>query len=138
MKILLIKNLGSLKPADDDATEALKKWKQGTVVSCEVKKPRNIQFHRKYFALLSIVVDNQERFVNTSELLDAIKFELGYIETRRKMDGSFYQVPRSISFAKMDDDSFGKFYSASIDVILAQIMPGVDRDDLEQEVLNFT
>ena len=137
MKILLIKHLSSLKPADDEATEALKKWKQGDILRAEVSKPRNIGHHKKFFSLLNIVVDNQERFRNTSELLDAIKFELGHIDTRRKMNGEFFQVPKSISFAKMNQLEFDKFYSKAIDVILLHVLPGVDKSDLEQEVLGY-
>lgn len=145
MKIYLKKSLSSLVPADDEAAEALKKYKQGDTVSCEIRKPRNVDHHRKYFALLNLVVDNQERFRNTQELLDAIKFELGYVETRRKIvkeTGSwkyseFYQVPKSISFTSMDQHTFDRFYSKSIDIILQHILPGINRDELEAEVLSF-
>jgi hypothetical protein len=136
MKIYLRKSLSSFIPADDEAAEVLKNYSQGTVVSCDIKRPRNYEHHKKLFALLNIVVDNQERFKSVAELLDAIKFELGYTETRETFDG-WVRIPKSISFASMSQDEFNKFYSRSIDAILAHVLPGINRQDLESEVLSF-
>lgn len=137
MKIYLRKHINSLLPADQKAEEYIKKLKSGDVVSCEIKKPRNYQNLKRYFALMNIVVENQEVFKSAEQLKEAIKFELGYTELIRKMDGTFIEKPKSINFASMDEDLFQSYFSKSIDVILKHVLPGTDREDLLAEVLAF-
>ena len=51
--ILLLKNtVEGLKPLYDDDYEEKRKLKIGEVYKADIKpmKPRNLQFHRKYFA----------------------------------------------------------------------------------------
>jgi hypothetical protein len=138
MKIYLIKDAGVLKPADEQAEEALKKLKSGIAISCEIKRPRNYENHKRFFSLLQLVVDNQDKFKTVEELKEALKFELGWVETFRDMKGNYFQRPKSISFASMPENEFREFFDGSIDVILKYILPGTDREDLINEVLNYS
>ena len=137
-KIFLKKHLNALHPADRESDEHLKKIKSGVVFSVEIKRPRNYENHKRYFNLLKLVIENQESFKNIEQLKEAIKFELGYTELIRKMDGTFIEKPKSISFASMNEDSFQAYFSASIDVIIKYILPGIDRQDLINEVLDYS
>lgn len=136
-KIYLKKHLNALHPADEEATEYLKKIKPGQAISCEVKKPRNYENHKRLFSLLKLVVENQERFKTVDQLKEAIKFELGYTETIQTFDGRFIVKAKSINFASMDEIKFRDFFSRSIDVILKYVLPGTDREELINEVLGY-
>ena len=43
----------------------------------------------------------------------------------------------SISFAKMDNIAFEAFFSSTVDAIAANVIPGLDRDDLRRELMEF-
>jgi len=136
MKIHLIKTLSGFSPADSEATEALKKIKLNTVVSCEVKRKRNYEHHKKFFSLLQLVLDNTEKYDTIDQLLVEVKLRLGYVDTLI-IDGNVCYTPKSISFAKMSQDMFDKFYSKTIDIILKYFLVGTDRQELETSVLGY-
>ena len=64
MKIHLIKSLGVLKPVDESDLEVFNNLKTGDIYSCEIKKPRNIKFHRMFFAMINLCFQNQDVFGN--------------------------------------------------------------------------
>jgi hypothetical protein len=65
VKLYLRKTLNSLSPADDESAEALKSFTLGEVVSVEVKRPRNYEFHKKWFTLVKIMYEQKsESFGN--------------------------------------------------------------------------
>ena len=58
MNLFLTKvNLG-LIPADIDSEIEYRKIKLGATVKVKITNPRNIQFHRKYFALLNFAFEH--------------------------------------------------------------------------------
>ena len=127
MKIYCKKINGHLVP------ESELKIKEGEWVQVEIKKPRNIYFHRKYFAMLNIVLDNQTKYANVNDLLTEIKLRLGHYQEYIDHQGRLIYVPRSISFAAMDDLEFQKFYSKTIRAILANVVK-IDPEELERQV----
>jgi hypothetical protein len=137
MKINLIKTLSGLKAADQEATDSLNKIKLNTVVSCEVKRTRNYEHHKKFFSLLNLVLQNTEKYDTIDQLLVEVKLRLGYVDTLI-IDGNVCYTPKSISFAKMTQDTFNKFYSKTIDVILKHFLIGTNREELENAVLGYT
>lgn len=133
---------GQLAPASGSDEEDLKRIKKFDVVLCKVTKPRNLGFHRKFFAMLQIVFENQERYKRLENLLTEVKFLTGYFEEHITSQGEIRQIPGSISFEKMDHLSFQEFYDKAIDIIIQDIMPGqMDPDVLKQEtekIMGFT
>jgi hypothetical protein len=143
MKLYVVKNNGALYPANEEAEEYFKKVKQGVIISCEMRRPRNYKNHKRMFALLQIVLDNQEIFTTIEQLKEAIKLMVGHVEYTRVLDKSTkewatVEIPKSISFASMPELEFQDYFSKSIDAIIKYIIPGMDRDDLLNEVLKFS
>lgn len=138
MPILLQKRLGALRPLDDTATEALRAFQEGEVVSIELpKRPRNVGHHRLFFALLNLVYENTEgRFVSVDHLLTAVKIGIGHADLIALRDGTEIWHPRSISFAKMDQLAFRQFWDKSVDWIIANVLP-VGKNELENEVFGL-
>ena len=119
MKITLVKQLNnSFKVAFDSDYEKIKKIKAGDEVECEIKKPRNYKFHKKLFALLNLVYQNQEHYVNIDHLRYDLTIAAGYYEKRISIHGEEITEPKSISFAKMDDHEFSEYYSSIVDQIV--------------------
>lgn len=145
------KDLGALRPANDAAEQAMSKVKHGTEVRVEMRRPRNLQHHKKFWALASIVADNQEHYASAEHLVDALKVATGHCETHAgkpetvacpHCGGTFKHqtiiyVPHSISFKSMDQAEFEAFYERCLDIVAKHVIPGIDKDDLRREVEGF-
>lgn len=137
-QILLRKTLGGkFEPVDDVGREAMSQIRMGDIVRADVRKPRNLGHHRRFFALVSVIYENQTRYTSPEALLDAIKVHIGHCEVLRLTDGREVHVPRSISFANMDQIAFGQFWDRVVACVCREIIPGLDRDDLERELLDL-
>lgn len=141
MQLNLIKRGdGALVPSLALDHELMAKIGTGEIVRAEIKKPRNIHFHRKFFALLHTVLENQETYHSIDELLIVVKVLTGYYDAFTDKGGEVFRIPRSISFAKMDEYTFSEFYQRALEVIVTDIIPGMDPEDLEdavEEALGF-
>lgn len=118
MKIYIVKQLNNtFKVAYDSDYERLKKIKVGEVYECEIKQPRNLKFHKKYFALVKMLFDNQERYNDMEELRRDLTIEAGFYNERANFHGEIIREAKSISFAKMSQSDFDDLYNKTIDVI---------------------
>lgn len=134
MKILLQKHLGSLRPVDEAGQEALQKLANGATVMVELKQPRNARHHRLYWALMSVVCQNQERYPDTYTLHSAIKIAAGIRTEFELPNGVKGYIPGSVSFSKMDQTEFSAFYDKVCDLVAKHFLPGVTSEQLKREV----
>jgi hypothetical protein len=134
MKFLAYKTLGGLKPADDAGEEVMRKISMGAFVMCEVKRSRNINHHRLYFALVTKVFQNQERYETVEQLHSALKLAAGIYEPLKMPNGDVHKIPGSIKFEKMDQLEFSAFYDRVCDLIAKHFLPGVTSVELKAEV----
>ena len=128
------KEFARLIPCDDAASAALAKIKHGDAVQVEIKRPRNIWHHRKFFALLNLVFENQDKYEEPEHLLAALKASVGHCDFLPGKDGMLVAVPKSIAFHKMDQTAFNEFYDRCVDKIARHFLPGVDSEALRREV----
>lgn len=132
-----------LMPMYDSDLDEKHRLRIGDNVLCTIKRPRNYEFHKKYFALLRLTVANlphliqqQMQIFTEEDLLDCLKIDLGLFTTRWH-GGRQIVKTGSISFAKMDNTEFEKFFSRSVDAILRIYLRGTDRQALIEEVENY-
>lgn len=126
-----------LFPIDQLGIDALSRIPDGGSVTAVVTQSRNLRFHKMFFGLLSLVYGNQDQFATMDGLLDAVKVSIGHFDERTSLDGRMFVVPRSISFAKMDNESFRQFYDRALSVILEKVLPNTNKEDLEQAVYDL-
>lgn len=149
---MLKKGLNGLLATDAQSEEFLRKIKHGQIVRAEVKRVRNLKFHRKFFALLNVAFEawtpEIKVYAKTGEVavknFDRFRSDVtilaGFYEATYKINGEMVLKPKSISFSNMDETEFQDLYSKVIDVILERILTNYTKDDLEQvvnEVLGF-
>ena len=137
MHVLMRKTLGSLRPVDDRGSEMLHKIANGDMVKCEITRPRNLAHHRLFFALLNLVFSNQDRYEAFDMFRAAFTIALGHCDVMALPGGKVGYVPKSISFAKMDQGEFSAFYNQAVDLVCAKWLPGVSSDDVRREVLEM-
>ena len=134
MKIKLIPKWGGLEPFDDEAIAVISKWKDGDMIVAEVVRPRNGKFHKKFFAMLNIIYMNSDEFKSITDLLNYVKIETGHADII-EVHGVAFRVPKTISFAQMDEDSFSVFYNSAVQVCV-NVVP-MDEDLLANKVAAF-
>ena len=130
---IMVKRLGALRPTDDSGIEALQKIGDGELVKVSWSRPRNIRFHNKFFAMLGIVLKNQEHYKSMDELLGVCKIQIGHVTVVSTGRGAV-SLPKSISFAKMDETEFSAFYDRAVNWVLSDVIPGLQRQHLDAEV----
>lgn len=127
----------------DEDYDLKKRLKIGQSYVADVKVARNVGFHRKYWALLNAAWSLlPERTSNGFRSLEGFRsyvivaagfYEL-YFNPRLK---EFVEVPKSISFEKMDEVEFGELYDRSKDVIWSILGRYVSEEDFERCLINF-
>lgn len=135
-----------LIPLDEYDRNLKNKLRIGHDYKVEVTVPRNLRFHRKFFALLNLTYNNlPEQFTTPNNrtayipsveaLLMALKIDLGLYDIIEVQGRKLIKL-HSISFAKMDNAQFERFYDLAIMAILSKYLPGLDKNSLLQEVEN--
>lgn len=132
-----------LVPMYDSDLSEKQRLRNGDAVLCTIRRPRNYEFHKKYFALLRLAYQNlpyliqqQMQIYSEEDMLDCLKIDLG-LYTTVYHGGKPLLKTGSISFAKMDQSEFEQFFSRSVDIILGVYLRGTDRQALLEEVNNF-
>jgi hypothetical protein len=107
-----------LEPVSSIDEEALERFAFGADVEVDVKQRRSPPHHRWFFAVLGKIVDSGAvPFPDVDAFLDALKMACGFVEIRRRLDGAYFTVPRSISFAAADEPEFCAFKARAFDAI---------------------
>ena len=143
MKLLVVNTLRGLVPMGDDDYEEKKKLKLGQTYSVEVKVVRNVDFHRKYFALVAYAwefLTEQEiaNFKTKENFRKYLEIAAGYCDVLfNPRLREFVEIPRSISFSSMDNASFSDLYQRVKDVIFSIIGNRVTQDEFERLLIDF-
>lgn len=143
MKLLVVNTLRGLVPLGDDDYEAKTKLKLGQTYSVEVKVVRNVDFHRKYFALIAYAwefLNEQEiaNFKTKENFRKYLEIAAGHCDVLyHPRLQEFVEIPRSISFSSMDNASFSDLYRRVKDVIFSIIGNRVTQDEFERLLIDF-
>lgn len=143
MKLLVVNTPRGLVPLGDDDYEEKKKLKLGQTYSVEVKIARNVDFHRKYFALISYAWEflneqETERFRTKENFRKYVEVAAGHCDVifHPRLQ-EYIEIPKSISFGKMDNAEFSDLYKRVRDVIFSIIGNRVTQDQFERLLLDF-
>lgn len=152
--IYLIKRHGILMPSSESDEEIILSLANGETIKCALSKPRNVQFHRLYFALLDVLYNIFDPEVPEDKWYNGVKpvknrtrfrkdiaIATGHYELVVNVKGEVRAEAKSISFASMDDLEFSQLYSNTIDYGLAKIAVGYDRKQIDNwvaQIMDFT
>jgi len=140
----LRKLYNSFVPVDQVNLDAMEALTMNAEYKAILTRPRNIKFHRKFFALLSVAFEawdpkpvfykGLEIHKNVDRFRKDIEILAGYFETVININGEVRLEAKSISFANMSEDEFSRLYSRCVDVILGKILTNYSADDLDEQV----
>jgi hypothetical protein len=137
MELYTIKKNGGFFPAyDSDYIEA-QKVKDGEYVRFSTKRARNPQHHKKFFALLQLIVENNEKIKNVDQALTEMKLRCGWYDIHVTLKGVPMYIPRSISFDNMGQDKFNELYNQAVTETCNYFLKGVTSEQIDREILNF-
>lgn len=131
--VILRKDLGCFRPVCDEGEGILRRMAVGQSVMVKFTFPRNTGHHRKFFALMQTIFNNQSHYKTLDHLLTAFKFAIGHTE-KIKTPRGVIEREMSISFAKMDQTEFEDFYRRAVEFVTTEVIPGLEGSDLEREV----
>jgi hypothetical protein len=135
MNIDLVKADKTLYPAYEEDEEKLKKIKSGEIYRYKVSKPRNLKFHKKFFALVKLGFDNSKLdFPDQDIYRYYIIMKAGHYIEVETPKGKMY-LPKSISFSKMDDTEFEKVYNSVLQQII--IDTGATEEIIQTELAGY-
>lgn len=136
-KLYLKKKNGVLVPSLPIDEETFQQWKEGEILECNIRKPRNIKFHRLIFAFFNCIFELQEKYDTLEDLIVEFKLRAGYYQEHISVKGVVIYIPKSISFEKCDEIQINKLYDKFIDIAIKYFVPLMTRKDIDNAVLTI-
>ena len=143
MKLTLYNTPTGLKPVYDEDFEEKKKLKVGSFYTAEIKLVRNIEFHKLYFALINLaweyLPESQTKGFKTKEnFRKYVEIAAGCCDViYHPKFKEWVEVPKSISFDKMDEAEFRDVYDGVKNVIFSIIGRFVSQEEFERNLSQF-
>jgi len=121
---------GGMMAANDVEADKLNQF-MGQELMVRITRPRNLAFHRKYFALLGVSLQMIDDEYTPEQFRALCVAGAGYGEFLDSDRGMVF-VPKSISFAAMDDTEFERLYQDTLTFICRKWV--LDENQLNQIV----
>lgn len=134
MEVLCIRVNGGLAPQTDEEAEKLKGIRLGASVKVTVTRETNPKFRRKWWALAQFAFglwsesmsdmewNGQEVQRNFDRFRRDLTILAGHYHPVFKANGDMVVEADSLGWARMDEETFERFYSATIDAVLGKIL----------------
>lgn len=134
--------VSGLVAADEASDEALRRLKRDAVYSVEIKRARNPGNHRRFFALVNLIVERHPAYTTVPKALTAIKLAAGHVDYEvDPIGGGLVAIPKSISFSDIDNEQdFAFFFEQAVAGVLRHILPEFSREDIDaafEEITRF-
>jgi len=134
MKLMLKNTVNGLLPVYPSDLDEKRKLTIGEIYEATIVRPRNILFHRKFFALVSVGHQNTSLEMPFEAYRRYVIMKAGFFSAYQTGKGTYFEA-KSIAFSSMDDDEFAEVYSRVLDVIIKDI--GADEETIETQLINF-
>ena len=143
MEVLCRRVPGGLAPESEGEAAKLHKLKAGASVKVNITQEVNAKFRRKWWALAKFAFDlwsetmpDQEyRGQEVQRSFERFRRDLiilaGHFQPVWAVNGEMRVEAKSISFARMSDETFEALYSATINAVLAKILTGSKLTDAD-------
>ena len=133
IEILVRRQMGSLRPIDAMSEAQLLELPQGVTLKAVITRPRNVTFHNKFFALLTVLFPHQSYYPTLTKFRKAVTIALGFCEETVLPSGKIMVEADSIAFHKMKEEDFEALMTRFFDLAETRILPGISRADVERE-----
>ena len=137
----------ALMPAHNSDLDLMRPLPGDRPLRCKITQPRNVDHHRKYFALLNYAFECWEPSLESDpgrpeltihKSFDRFRKDIiilaGFYEASYRLNGDVRFEAKSIAFGNMPQEEFEELYSKTIDVIIDKVMTGYTGDELREIV----
>ena len=122
---------GYLVPIEEEGRKLVNSLSVGQAIQAKVKKSRNYQNHKRFFAFIDTTFHMQEHFTDEEVYRRWLIMKAGYFHTAVAPNGTVMFFADSISFDIMEDEEkFTKLFSSCIDVFIRELGKGITQDEL--------
>lgn len=121
---------GGVRAANEAEAAKLEALK-GREVICSIRQPRNLKFHRRFFAMLHAGLEMADTELGMEQWRALVTVGAGWCDFIEGKTGTI-AIPRSISFARMDETEFTRLYDDCIRFICANYLNGTTPDELRE------
>ena len=137
MKLIVKKSYLGLVPASRGEFDKLElaKFVDGELYEVDIKKKRNIQFHRKFFALINICYENQEYYKDIDDLRKQLIIDAGFSREVVTHHGEIKTEALSLSFSSMDEIQFEDVYNKVLTEVM--LLLDCDNESINEQLKNF-
>lgn len=144
MDLFLLNTSQGLKPMYDEDYEEKKKLKLGQTYKAKITQPRNIDLHRKYFKLINLAWEYQnEKTVdffhnNIESFRKTVEISAGWCDTIYSISRKeWIEIPKSISFEKMDEFAFRELYDSVKRVLFQVFLKNISEEEFCNNLIGF-
>lgn len=129
---IMKKGLRGLEPDNDLARQILSKLKPGEPVRVDIKRPRSLPWHRRYWALVSLIAENSS--YTPDEVHQLLKLRCGCTKVIHERSGNTVTLPDSIAFDRMDAEAWTSFWNRVVDYGATHLIGGITKEALQNEI----
>lgn len=122
-----------LFPSSEMAEEDLHIISMDSDVTATIRREKNIQLLRYLWALVHLVANNSDEFLDKDHAMEAFKVRVGYSKAiydphTRKIEA------KGKSLTRISDEQLRLLTEKITNVIIEEIMPGITRKQLRDEI----
>lgn len=136
-----------LYPENEDSEKYINNLKMQDVITADFKKPRNYQFHKKWFALVKYAYEHWQpsefeeskwKGVVPQKSFDRFRKDIiimsGHYNAVYRLDGTIRIEAKSMAFGSMNEEQFNELYNATFDLILDKVLTTYTNKDLQKVI----
>jgi len=134
--LLFVKTDHGMVPGSAEASEVFRHLPRDTQILVQFQVPRNPSHHRKWRALVD-ALHNAGCGESKKHLEDYIKIGCGWYDAHVDEEGNPVYIPRSTSFADMDQTRFNTFFKNVERFVSDRLLPDVEDHEARKSIMEF-
>lgn len=144
MELYLLNTVEGLKPMYDADFDNKRKLKIGQTYKAKIVLVRNLDFHRKYFSLINTAwayqSEAREEFFHHDIgcFRKTVEVAAGCCERIYSLSRhEWIEIPKSISFDKMDELEFRDLYGRVRDVLFKTFLTHISEEEFMRNLVDY-
>lgn len=129
--LIVCRQGAALFAATPGTSQAIQKIPHGQLAVITIRRPRSVQWHRRYWVLVGMIAENSS--YTAEEIHVLIKLRTGLVKEIREKDGHVWRIPDSTAFEIMDGTQWSTYWDRVVDVVLRDFLP-ISPEQLKQEL----
>ena len=135
MELFLIKtDKGYFLPMYNSDREVADKIRVGEELKCKLVQPRNVEFHKKFMALINLGYENQDVYTSFERFRKDVVISAGFYYETMTSKGLVKEA-QSISFTAMPETEFENLYNECVNVV-GRVLD-LTREEVMNELVSF-